>query len=388
MTATSGVAHRAATSALERPRVGLIGCGDVLFRSYLPGLQTVAERLEVVACCDRDPQRARRAQAACRPLWSSVEPYDDVGRLLSHDGLEAIIDLTPAPQHFAVNHAAIEAGLHVYSEKPLAGSHQKATTLIAMARDAGVLLLAAPAVMATPRFRWIKELIAAGRIGRPTLATAQLANMGPASWRAYTGDPEVYYGAQVGPLLDQGVYLLHAITGLLGSVSRVQAFGGVAIPERKILAGPRAGETITVTGRDQMLVQLDFGDGRFGQVLSSFAVPGSRVPTLEIHGTLGSLVVGAADSQASAPVDLFQTDDSPLGLESWLSGLRPPDPPPLIDDLIAFGPTHFVECLRREQTSVLTPEHAAHVLEIASAAHASIDRGAAVSLESRFGPWT
>src|SRR5690606_23306899 len=102
------------------------------------------------------------------------------------------------------------------------------------ARAAGTLLLCAPGTMATARFQWLKQLIDEGAFGNLTVATGQMGNLGPASWSEYTGDPRVFYSRSVGPVLDLGVYVLHAITGLFGVAKRVQAFAGIAIPERVV----------------------------------------------------------------------------------------------------------------------------------------------------------
>ena len=130
---------------------------------------------------------------------------------------------------------SLRAGKHVFSEKPLAANLADAQATIDLACERGLTLLCAPAVMATNRFRWLKAQLDSGWLGRPTLAVGQMANMGPAAWRDYKGDPAVFYGPEVGPALDTGVYILHAITGLLGPARRVEAFGGISIPQRNVL---------------------------------------------------------------------------------------------------------------------------------------------------------
>ncbi|MDQ3045254.1 MAG: Gfo/Idh/MocA family oxidoreductase, partial [Chloroflexota bacterium] len=210
--------------------LGFVGCGDVATRTYFPALAPLADRAKVAACFDPRVECADAA-AARFPGAIAYTRYED---LLSHAGLDAIVNLTPAPVHREITSQALAAGLHVYTEKPLAATLPDAQSLIEQADQAGLLLLCAPAVMAARRFRWLRELLDAGQFGRLTLATGQMANMGPASWRGYTGDPSVFYQQGVGPVLDTGVYILHAITGLLGPVKRVQAFGGIAIPQRAV----------------------------------------------------------------------------------------------------------------------------------------------------------
>ena len=85
---------------------------------------------------------------------------------------------------------------------------------------------------------------------------------------------------------------------------------------------------IAVGANDVMLIHLDFGENRFAQVLSSFAVPGSRGPALEVHGSEGTISInGSAWYDAWGPVDLYLRDNSLLGLDGWLQNVQPPNRP-------------------------------------------------------------
>jgi predicted dehydrogenase len=213
-----------------------------------------------------------------------------------------------------------------------------------------------------------------------------MANMGPAGWRAYTGDPAVFYTKDVGPMLDTAVYVLHAITGLIGPAKRVQAFGGISIPERKVLIERLAGNTISVGANDVMLIQLDFGENRFAQILSSFAVPSTRAPALEVHGSDGTISISMPSwYDAWGPVDIYRRDDTLLGLDGWVQNVAPPNRPEgQWLHLIGAGPAHFVACLSGEEQPILTAEHALHVLEIILSATRSADEGCAIALETAF----
>jgi predicted dehydrogenase len=345
-------------------------------------LAALPERVQVVASFD--PVEERAASAAAR--FAGAQAYTTYDGFLAHDGgMDVVINLTPAPLHRRITGEALEAGYHVLSEKPIAASLDEARELEEIAARRGRQLFCAPATMVTGRFRWIARLLAEGRIGKPTVALTQIAGMGPASWRDYTGDPRVFYGPGVGPLIDTGVYLLHAMTGLLGPAKRVQAMGGIAIPRREILIERFRGETVDVTTNDVMLLQLDFGDNVFGHLLSSFAVPASQVPPFELHGSDGSIVVqrdrwfdgnGAIDlftSDGNGTIDLFTSD------ASWQRDLPNPDPLP-VSGILESGLLHVVECLEGNEVAVLTATHATHVLEIMLAAHESAAIGGAVEL--------
>lgn len=363
-------------------QLGLVGCGDVAFRTYIPGMLAIEGKGTVTATFDPIAERAERAAA----VFPNATAYTSYEALLAHPGLDGVMNLTPAPLHRDTTSRALEAGLHVLSEKPIAATVEDGRALIAQAERLEKLLLCAPAVMATGRFRWLKQLFADGRLGQPHLAVGQMANTGPAGWRAYTGDPAVFYSKDVGPMLDTAVYVLHAITGLMGPAKRVEAFGGIAIPERKVLIERLAGQTIAVGANDVMLVHLDFGGNRFAQVLSSFAVPGSRAPALEVHGSEGSISIAMpAWYDAWGPVDVYRRDDTLLGLDGWVQNVYPPNRPEGSSlHLIGAGPAHFVACLRGEELPILTAEHALHVLEIILKAGQSANEGHAIGLETGF----
>ena len=360
--------------------IGFIGCGDVALRTYAPAMATLAGRATTVAVYDRDPARAARllgdlvALGLPRPRLAPT-----LEALLADPEVAAVLDLTPAPFHHEVNVAALEAGKHVFSEKPLAANLHDARAAIELARARGLTLLCAPAVMATNRFRWLKQQCDAGLLGRLTLAVGQYVNMGPAVWRGYQGDPAVFYGPSVGPALDTGVYILHAITGLLGPAQRVEAFGGIAIPRRNVLIPGREGDVVEVTAPDHLLIHLDFGDNRFAQVLSSFATPQSKAPALEIHGDKGTVSISMERwYEPDAPVDLWLRDERPDGVEGWTEAAPPGAS--RITQMIQAGPEHLVAVLEGGEAPILTAERATHVLEIILAAGQSIAEGCAVDV--------
>ena len=367
-------------NTIRGPRLAVVGCGDVALRRYLPTLAEMAPSVELVACCDADTRRARAAVAASAGWAPRARAARDVCEVARSERLDGAFCLTPPNAHAEVTAACLEAGLHVFSEKPLATDLDAARALVAAAESRSALLLCAPAVMATARFRWLSGLLASGRLGRVTLATGQLANLGPAAWDAYTGDVAAYYRAGGGPLLDQGVYVLHAIVGLLGPVRRLQAFAATAIPHRTSTARAAPGATIAVDVPDHWLLQLDFGDGVLGQVLSSYAVPASRAPLLELHGERGSVSIAEAPPLTDAgPVDLYVGG-------RWVDGARPPAPPRAGDSMIGVGVAHFVDCLTGRERPLLEADRALHVLEIALRAEKSAARGEALPLRTSF-PW-
>jgi predicted dehydrogenase len=305
----------------------------------------------------------------------------DLATALARPGLVAAVNLTPAPMHGTVNRALLEAGLHLYSEKPLASTVAEATSLIDLARRRELQFLCAPGSAATARFRWLVDTIASGRYGSPTLAVAHHADPGPAAWREYTGDPTPFYREGVGPVFDHGVYRLHEMTTLLGPVARVQAMGSISSPTRVVRGGPLTGRTIQVTTPDHVLINLEFRSGALGQLLASFGTPATRAPWLELHFPMATLSFSGQSWEPDAPASLYLDDEGPDAREGWLDRIELPTD---ATGTVETGVTHFIACLRGEATPILTAEHARHVLDITLKAYASIDDGRAHDTETTF----
>ncbi len=365
---------------MERTRIAIIGCGDVAYRHYLPALADLADRVEIRAFVDARPEAADRAAGFVAGWSPNAATYVDVPAMVAAGDVDAAINLTPAPRHAEVSHACLDAGLHVYSEKPIAGTLADADRLIATARERRLLLLCAPGVAVTERFRWLATVVDSERLGRLTLAVAQHADTGPATWREYTGDPTPFHAAGVGPVFDHGVYRLHGLTMLLGPVRRVQAMGTISSPRRLARAGPLAGTTIPLTTPDHVLINLEFQGGALGQLLTSFAAPATLAPWMELQFERGTISLGGESSDPEAPVRLYIDDESALGLEGWVDNVQlPPDV-----GSVEAGACHFVACLRGDAKPVVTAEHARHVLDIILKSYDSIEDGRSHDTETTF----
>lgn len=363
--------------------MAIVGCGDVAFRRYLPTLAELSDRVEVRACVDGRAEAAAAAAAYVRPWSPAVRSVRDLDAALAAGDLDGAIDLTPAPAHAAVNEAILGAGLHLYSEKPIAGTVADATRAIETARAAGLVFLVAPGIAASRRYTWLAEIVSSGRLGPLTLAVAHHADSGPATWREYTGDPTVFYGPGVGPVFDHGIYRLHAMTFLMGPVSRVQAMGSVSRATRVVRAGPLVGREIPISAPDHVLINLEFASGALGQLLASFGTANTQAPWLELHFRDGTISMTGASHEKDAPTSMFLDDDSQLGLEGWIHDLQPPptgEPWPVVET----GIRHFVSCLLDGERPILTAEHARHVLDVILKAYDSIADGRSHETETTF----
>jgi predicted dehydrogenase len=259
--------------------VGLIGAGNISDQ-YLTQL-TAYPDLSVCFVADLLPERAR-AQAA----RYGVPEAGTVEELLARDDVEIAVNLTIPAAHAAVASAALAAGKHVWTEKPLATDRAAGAALVEQAEAAGLLLGCAPDTVLGPGLQTARRMIERGDIGRPLTAAATMQYAGPHQWHPA---PDFLYRAGGGPLLDIGPYYLTALSQLFGPITRVAARGGSAGPTRVIGRGPRAGESFAVTVPTYVTALYDFAAGEIAQVTLSFDSPLTRVGVLEIAGTEATL---------------------------------------------------------------------------------------------------
>jgi predicted dehydrogenase len=224
---------------MSRPEpfgIGVIGCGNIS-NQYLKNLTGFPD-VAVLICADVDAGRAK-AQAAAYgvPEWGSP---DDA---LAHPGVQLIVNLTVPAAHAEVSGAAIAAGRHVWSEKPLTLDVEAGRALLAAADAAGVRIGCAPDTVLGAGLQSARRLIDSGGIGTPLTALTLLQGPGPQSWHP---DPEFLFAPGAGPLFDLGPYYLSVLATLFGPARQVAAIGRRPRESRLIGAGPRAGTAFTV----------------------------------------------------------------------------------------------------------------------------------------------
>ncbi len=261
--------------------VGVVGCGTIS-HPYLANLHSFPD-VAVLACADLDVDRAK----------SVAEQYDvpsagNLDSVIGHPDIEIVVNLTVPAAHVEVGAAAIAAGKHVYSEKPMALDPVSGAQLLADAEEAGVRVASAPDTFLGAGLQSAYRLIARGDIGTPLSAVTLLQGPGPHSWHPA---PEFLFQAGGGPLFDMGPYYLTALAAAFGPVARVAAMGRMARSERVIGAGPRAGTRFAVTVPTHVSALLDFESGPSATSVFSFDSPLVRQGFVEITGTDATLAV-------------------------------------------------------------------------------------------------
>ncbi len=269
---------------MNRLRVGIIGVGKIS-EIYLDNLTTMfRDRVEVVGCADVIADRAAETAQA----YGLPRAYGSVDELLGDPEVDLVLNLTIPAAHYGVSRAAVEAGKHVYAEKPLTVATEDARDLLAAAGKAGVRVGCAPDTFLGGGLQTCRKLIDDGVIGRPVAAVAFMASHGPEDWHP---NPEFFYKAGGGPMFDMGPYYLTALISLIGPIARVSGSARISFPERKIESEPLRGTTIAVDVPTHIAGTIDFAGGAIGTIITSFDVWGANLPRIEIYGSEGSVSV-------------------------------------------------------------------------------------------------
>jgi predicted dehydrogenase len=279
-------------------RIGIVGCGNIS-DIYLQTLPTFAG-LEVVACADLLPERA----VACAAQYGvqALTPAE----LLSDSSIELVVNLTIPQAHAEINLAALEAGKHVYTEKPFAVTREDGQRTLALARERGLRVGSAPDTVLGAGLQTARQLIDAGAIGQPVGFMTFMGSPGHESWHP---DPAFFYQAGAGPLFDMGPYYLTALVQLFGPVRRVTGVASTPQAERTITSQPRAGEKIQVNTPTHIVGVLEFASGPVGSLVTSFDIRHHRQHRFEIYGSEGSVSLHDPNT-FGGPVLLRRRDDS------------------------------------------------------------------------------
>ncbi len=363
-------------STLPGVKIGILGCGHVSDQ-YFEGL-ALHDSLTVVACADLDGARAEQ-KAAEHGVPRACSP----GELLADAEVELIVNLTPPQAHAQVSLAAIEAGKHVWSEKPLATNLEDARVLVDAAAGAGVRLGCAPDTFLGGGLQTAIKLVDDGWIG-DTIAggVAMVTEPGYESWHP---DVAAFYREGGGPILDLGPYYVAALVAILGPVARVTSMARATFPERTVGVGPRRGERIPVEVPTHVTGALEFETGAIVTLLVSWDVWATNLPYIELYGSSGSLSVANPDEfdgvprlRRAGPEDLEQPPPPP-GAVDWA-------PIPLARPVGArrgAGIADIAAAIREDRPHRASGEFAYHVLEVLLALGRDAGDRRELAIESR-----
>ena len=292
--------------------------------------------------------------------------YPTLDDVLADPAVDAIVNLTVPAAHAEVTTAALNAGKHVHSEKPLAGSYAAARSLVELAADRGLRLSCSPITFMGEAQETTRRLVESNAIGAVRVAYAEVNGGRIESWHPR---PEPFY--RIGPFADIAVYPLTILTAIFGAARRVTANATIVYPDRTTMGG----ESFTPEAPDFGVAVLELESGTIVRLTANFYVP--RVANrngIELHGDSGSIFLSDWQ-QFDAAVELAPFGE-PYRAVPVENAFRGTDWGRALDDLSgAIGSG-------RPQRA--TGAHAAHIVEILDAITTSVAEGHAVEITSSF----
>lgn len=392
----------------EKVRVGVAGCGVVATAYYMPYLMEM-DSVDLVAVCDLYQTRTE----ACTRLFGAKAQYLDYHDMIENADLDAVFILTAPGTHVPFALKAIEKGLHVLIQKPMATHMDDARTIAEAVRKAGVVALIEPSSNSPldPDIAHIRRLVKKGVLGE--VLWFSLAWTGPTTYGPSLGSnpygQDAFYAQDSGGFLFDLPYAPSNIVSVLGPCKSVMAHAGISTSDHLIVPEYRYDEFLAqaadpgnanywdvvldlprtqpvkmeaVDNAYSLYQMVDGGVGtcHVGRIFHP-VLPGSGGGTLQVFGTEGNLIFGAGymASIISSRKELLPH----IGADGWYhiptrgdsSKAKWPQPTPGAFNYYHESSQHFVDCILEGKDPLVNVEWGLHITEMMAGALVSSQSG-------------
>ncbi len=353
---------------MKKVKIGFVGVGAIS-GIYLENITNKFKEIEIIGVCDLIRERAENAVKK----YNIPKLYNDMYELFADPEVDIVLNITRPYEHYGVTKAALLAGKHVYSEKPLAASLEEGKELVAIAKEKGLMLGGAPDTYLGAGIQTCRKIIEDGLIGTPIGGAGFMICRGHETWHP---DPEFYYKYGGGPMFDMGPYYITALVNLLGNVSDVSAMTKKSFDKRLITSQPHNGEIIDVDVNTYIAGTMRFESGAIGTLFTTFDVHYPSQARLEVYGSEGTLYVPDPNG-FGGPISLFRPADGgmkemPLQYKNYADNSR------------ALGLADMAKAYQTGRKFRCNCGMTYHVLEIMEGFTKSGDERHEVKIESRF----
>ncbi len=348
-------------------RIAMIGVGAIS-GIYLKNITGMFKNIQLLGVCDLVRERAEKA----RDEYQISKLYETMHDAFADPEVDIVLNLTRPYEHFEVTKAALLAGKHVYSEKPLAADWDEGRELVRIAEEKQLMLGGAPDTFLGAGIQTCRKLIDDGMIGEVVGCAAFMICHGHESWHP---DPEFYYKRGGGPMMDMGPYYLTALINLMGGVEGVTGVTKTSFKQRLITSQPKNGTIIDVDVPTYVTGMLHFESGAVGTIFTTFDVHYPSQARLEIYGSKGTLFVPDPNT-FGGPVKLYRPEDGEVREMPLLFDYR--------ENSRALGLADMASALESGRPFRCDYTQTRHVLEILTAFEKSSDAKAYYSMETRY----
>ncbi|KAB1438457.1 Gfo/Idh/MocA family protein [Candidatus Galacturonibacter soehngenii] len=207
---------------MSKIKVGIIGCGGIANQKHLPALSRQEDKVELVAFCDVDIERAKKAAEKYGVEGAKV--YEDYNELLKDKTIDLVHVLTPNVSHSPITVAAFEAGKHVMCEKPMAHNTEAAQAMMDAWKKSGKKFTIGYQNRFRPEILTLHEACEAGELGEIYFAKAHaIRRRAVPTWGVFP-DKSKQGG---GPLIDIGTHALDITLWMMDNYEPVSVTGSV-----------------------------------------------------------------------------------------------------------------------------------------------------------------
>ncbi len=265
-------------------RIGIVGCGYTA-DLYMQTIKNYPQ-LELAAVTDRNQDRSR---AFGDYYNKKVSPTTE--EMLANYNMELVINLTNPDSHFEVTKMCLEAGKHVYSEKPMTMTLSEGQALVDLAKSKGLYLSSAPCGILGETAQTLWKAFRAGEIGKVHAVYAEMDDgpiqlQDPDIWRTPSGAPFPYRDEfQVGFPISHAGYYLTWFAAFFGPAKTITAFSSCLWPDKTV----RPGETVHVSNPDFSVATITFESGVVVRMTCSLLGPHNH--SMKMIGDKGILMV-------------------------------------------------------------------------------------------------
>jgi predicted dehydrogenase len=343
--------------------IGIIGCGNIS-TAYLKAAAHFPI-LDIRAVADRHHPAAEAQGAA---FGVPVKSVDD---LLAADDIEIVLNLTIPQAHVDVGLAALAAGKHVYSEKPLAVTVADGKRLVAEGEKRGLRVGCAPDTFLGGAHQTCRDIVDSGQLGQIIGGTAFFMCPGHERWHP---NPDFYYQTGGGPMLDMGPYYITQLVNLLGPVASVTGMASKLRDTRPITSEPRNGDMIKVEVFTHVTGTLSFASGAIVQVGMSFDVAAHRHTPIEVYGTDATLLVPDPNHFGGQIETRGKNEDwvtAPITMPYWDGNFR------------SLGLADMAQAIRSDRPHRASGALALHALEVMEAVENAAQSGRRIDITTQ-----
>jgi predicted dehydrogenase len=348
--------------SVEPLRIGVLGTGHLYTQTLRPRIELYPGLFRIVAAFGNEPEA------------TAATPQEVVQR----DDVDCVWVLSPAQVHYEQCLLALEAGKHVYMQKPLAATSQEVEEIAKLAERKGVSVMVAPGQPLYPTLRLIKDVLVQQELGPIFFCTSALMGWGGQEIH-WAISPEWRFQSGNGPLRDHGLYSLATLIYLFGEVRRVTAFQDIAVATRSW-----NGADFKVTEADRCVAILHFESGAFGSMIEGWCAGGPGTH-LRIFGLEKSLT--AFGDQFDACPRGFRIHSTFGEEQSVVDGtshaeIRAYFADGLPNPHVWHDVAHHHQCIRAGETPISNPRSVLNCYRTIDAIEESSRTGRAVNLET------